>query len=169
MARHTSAMSLLSIFLMFFVAAPAGAANTLSNTYYTAFASPYTFDNLLNRELSNDPNYYSKFERCSQIAPPALVGLERQLNQEYSVCPNNARCTQVATDIQTVTQLEAKVKALITYIDARRRNSQLRFVDTDVGKAAVFLYNFHRNNGIDIRNNPVFIQEVGILGSVPCQ
>lgn len=119
--------------------------------------------------MSNNPNYYSKFEGCSQITPQALAGLERQLHQEYSVCPNNARCTQVAKDIQTVTQLEAKVNGLITFISAKRRNSQLRFVDTDVGKAAVFLYNFHKNNGLDIRNNPVFIQEVGILGSVPCQ
>ncbi len=167
MARQMIAISVFVALTMFLLSGTAIA--TLSKTYYTAFVNPHTFDGLLKDELVNNQNYYDQLEFCSQVAPQALAKLENQLRQQYSVCPNNARCTQLAKDIKTVMDLRIKTRDLMKFIGAKRSNTQLRFLDSNIGHTAIFLYDFHKNMGIDIRNNPTFIQEIGILDSIPCQ
>ena len=156
------------VFFLFLFGGTAIANNSLANAYYTAFVNPHQFDSLLYDEVKKNSNFYNQFETCSQIAPPALARLERQLRGEFSVCPNNARCTQLAKDIKTVMDLQLKVNYLIKYISAKRNGIGPGFSHSEIGRAAFTVYNFHKSMGIDIRNNPVFNQEMGILNSLVC-
>ena len=168
MTRKLIATSLLLGLVLFIFASPT-TASTLSNTYYTAFTDPYGFDAKLNSEFANSPYYNNNFMDCLQTANQSLARLERQLRQEHSVCPNNARCTQLAKEIKNVMDLRLNLGNLGKYISAKRSGSTLSFPNSDIGQAATYVYNFHRNNRIDLLKNPVFTQWMGILNSIPCK
>jgi hypothetical protein len=144
-------------------------ANTLSDTYYQAFVDPHGFDGYLNDNVVLDPDYYGKFENCVQLAIRLLNEMEEQERQRYSTCPNNAACTQIAKNIQSITALQLNVKNLGEFVRATDSNAQLRFLNSEIGRAALTVYNIHTQMGIDIRRNPEFVKEVGTLSGIPCQ
>jgi len=144
-------------------------ANTLSDTYYQAFVDPYGFDGYLNDNVVLDPDYYGKFRNCFQLTIGILNEMENQERQRYSTCPNNAVCTQIAKNIQSITDLRLNVKNLEGFISATRSNSQLRFLESEIGRAALTVYNVHRQMGIDLRRNPEFVKQISIMSGITCQ
>jgi len=167
MTRYTIS---ISIFVLFFlVLFSKVAANTLSDTYYQAFVNPHGFDGYLNDEVVLSEDYYTDFERCSSLSFRMMAEMEKQLRQRYSVCPNNAVCTQIAKDIQSVIDLQVNVKNLRSFIRSTKSNPQARFLDSQIGQAAITVYNFHRQMGIDLGSNPEFTKGISILSSIPCQ
>lgn len=167
MNRHTITISVLVVF--FLMLTSTATANTLSDTYYQAFVNPHGFDGYLNDEVVLNQDYYKDFESCSSLSFGIMTEMEKQLHQKYSVCPNNAVCTQIAKDIQSVVSLRINVKNLVSFIQTTKSNPQARFLDSQIGHAAITVYNFHRQMGIDLRRNPEFIKEIGILSSTPCR
>ena len=109
------------------------AENAIQKTYFTAFVYPYQFENLLKAELSTNPNLYTNFNRCSQIAPRELQKLETILRQEHSRCPNNPACTQIAKDIAVVVDLQIKVNNLIEFMNTKMSNGTPQFLNSTIG------------------------------------
>lgn len=143
--------------------------NTLSDTYYQAFVNPHGFDGYLNDEVILNPDYYDRFENCSQLAFGILEEMEKQLRQRYSECPNNSVCTQIAKDITSVISLRHNVENLVRFIRATRSDAECRFLESDIGRVAINVYNFHIKVGIDLPQNPEFVKQIQILSSTPCQ
>lgn len=143
--------------------------NTLSDTYYQALVDPHGFDGYLNDEVILNPDYYDRFENCSQLAFGILEEMENQLRQRYSVCPNNSVCTQIARDITSVMALRHNVENLVRFVRATRSDAECRFLESDIGRVAITVYNFHRERGLDLRQNPQFVKQILNLSSTPCQ
>lgn len=152
MVRHMIAISVFLVFSVFLLSETA-IANTLSDTYYQAFVDPYGFDGYLNDNVVLDPDYYDKFDNCFQPTISILNRMENQLHQQHSTCPNNAVCTQIAKDIQSVINLRLNVRNLDIFIRSTRSDAKRRFQNSDIGRAAITVYNFHRQRGIVLRRN----------------
>lgn len=167
MTRHIITVFVFVIFIL--VLCSNTTANSLSDTYFQAFVNPHGFDSCLNDEVVLNQDYYNNFETCSSLAFPYLLEMEIQLRQQYSVCPNNAICTQIAKDIQTVINLRIKLRKLVAFINTTINNSQARFLNSPIGQDAISIYNFHQQIGIDLRQNPEFVREISILSLIPCQ
>lgn len=155
-------------FLFFMVFSSNAAANSLSDTYYRVFADPHGFDSYLNDKVVLSQGYYQDFERCFSLSIQVLTEMEKQLRQRYSVCANNAECTQIAKDIQSVMDLQLNVKNLWNFIRSTEANPQARLLDSPIGQAAITVYNVHRQMKIPLSRNPEFMRQIGVLSSIPC-
>lgn len=167
MTRHTITIFVFALF--FLVLSITATANTLSDTYYQAFVDPYGFDGYLNDNVVLNPDYYNNFEKCFQLTIGILNETENQERQRHSTCPNDAVCTRIAKNIQSIIALRLNVRNLDSFLRATRSNAQLRFIDSEIGRAALTVYNFHRQGGLDIRRNPEFVKTVRTLSGIPCQ
>jgi hypothetical protein len=156
-------------FVQFVLFSGTAVANTLSDTYYQAFVDPHGFDGYLNDNVVLVPDYYDKFENCVQLAIGLLSNMENQERLKHSTCPNTAVCTHIAKNIQSIIALQLNVTNLGKFVRATESNAQLRFLNSEIGRAALTVYNFHRQMGIDIRSNPEFVKEMGTLSGIPCQ
>lgn len=167
MTRHTITISVFTLF--FLLLSSTATANTLSDTYYQAFVDPYGFDGYLNDNVVLNPDYYNNFKNCFQLTIGILNEMEKQERQRHSTCPNTAVCTQIAKNIQSITAIRLNVRNLERFLRATRSNAQLRFIDSEIGRAALTVYNFHRQMGLDIRRNAELVTSVRTLFGVPCQ
>jgi hypothetical protein len=167
MTRHAIIIFIFVAFVM--VISITATANTLSDTYNHAFVDPHGFDKYLDVVFFVNKDYYEDFERCSSLSFKIMEQMERQLRQKYSTCRNNAECTQIAKDIQSVVDIRVNVTNLVSFIHGTKSNPQTRFLDSQIGQAAIYVYNFHRQRGIDLRRNPEFIKTIKFLSNIPCQ
>jgi hypothetical protein len=168
MVRHTTyafVLVVLSISLL----AGAAVANTLSDAYYQAFTDPRAFDGYLNDNVVLDSEYYDRLESCYQPTIDILDRMEAQERQQHQNCPNNAACTQIAKNIQSITNLRLNVKDLQSFLRSTKGDSQLKFLNSKIGRAALTVYNANRQYGVDPRRNPEFVKQIGILSAVSCQ
>lgn len=168
MKRLMNAAFALFVVIIFLLSGTAS-ANTLSDAYYQAFVTPHEFDVNLYVNVVNESDYYNKFKNCSQLAIGILNGMENQERQNHLTCPDNATCTQIAKNIQSIMDVRLNVRNLEAFVLARETNDQLNFLDSEIGRAALLVYNYHQKLQLDIRQNPVFVMAGGILSVVPCQ
>jgi len=145
------------------------AANTLSDTYFSAFTNPPGFEFSFLSRIVNEVDFYKNFDSCATLAMAALNELEKQTRASYTACRENSECHQRAKDVQTVVNLRIKVRDLGKYIDATRSKNAPDFVTSDVGQIAILQYNVSNQLQIPVSRNPEFIREIGILQSVPCR
>lgn len=166
-SRKKEALLLLMVHAFLF--SGTAIANTLDMTYLKAFMYPQGFDENFMQDVMSDPAYYDKFNNCVHLSIDILNEMEDQERQKYSTCPNNPECTRIAKYIQTLTDIQLNVRNMERFISARRRNPQLSFVDSEIGRAALYLNQISSQTGIDLRRNPIFKQHIRTLGDMPCQ
>lgn len=143
-------------------------ANRLSETYRAAFLDPAAFELTLLSHVTQDQQYFAKVDHCFGLAEPLLRQLEQQRRAEHQACTNNAECGARAKEVTIVAQMRIKVRDLHRYLVAARTPSPPSFLDSEIGQTAMTTYNAHRALGVSLAGNPVFIQEIAVLSSVPC-
>ena len=151
--------------LPMFIVSATVTANTLSNTYYSAFAEPQSFEFLLFERLTKDADFHKKFDTCWKLAPAALNNLEKQNRASYSACKENSECQQRARDVQTVINVKSKAGDLAVYIKAMRSKNPPDFASSKVGQMAFMQ---QKGAGVPVNRIPEFKREVAILQVLPC-
>lgn len=145
-------------------------ANTISNTYSKAISNPHRFQYWLNQELANSNfAYYRHFEGCYQVGSGALDALERRVEAEYRTCSSDSECHETAKDVQLVRELRHNVNNLEKYISDAKDGNRRNYLDSEIGRAAVYINNLHKRLGIRLDRNPSFLRQLDILSNIPCQ
>jgi len=144
-------------------------SNTLSDAYYKAMVDPHGFDSYIIANLALDLDYLDNFENCFQLTIPYLDELEKQYRQEYSSCYTNTVCQEISKNIQTIMDIRKNVIGIEKFIQAKWKNSELRFLNSQFGKDCLMLFDFHRQMNFDIHKNPEFNRQIAVLSYISCQ
>lgn len=142
--------------------------NALSDAYSQAFLEPRQFEMFLLNKVTSDSSYYKRFDACFKLAMPTLHTAEKQSRDRHKSCSNNQECSLIAKDIQTFINLRSKVGDLNKYIRATQQKPVPNFLDSDIGRMALAVHDFHRDRGIDLRRNPELLREFKFLSGLPC-
>jgi hypothetical protein len=143
-------------------------ANTLSDAYSTVFTYPYSFDGYIDLQSMLNEDYGSDLASCVEIAIPVIQRMEQQLNLEYSGCPDNPTCTEIAKNMQIVSELRTNVINLDDYVQVGLSDQQQSFPDSEIGKAALIVKRLHDRLGIPVSQNEVLQLQLAVLSNISC-
>jgi hypothetical protein len=169
-------MSTFCIFLLaclLLVTSQSIRANTISDYYKIAFINPHGFDNVwLEGFLISDldgNNLYDQFELCATPTLRLITKMEKELRQNHYNCNNNSSCAEIAEDITFINELKTNVQDLSDFLQLDRIDDRHSFLNSKIGKATLIIYNYNKENNMDVRNNQAYIKGIGILSRIPCQ
>jgi hypothetical protein len=152
------------IFMLFLISN--SFANTIFDVYVSAMLNPYTFEQLLAETVVNNPNYYQKYFRCSDLAKSIINQAMQQIRQQISLAPGD-RIPLLNNELTEQIEFHRTISWLDQVIRRHQRGERNFYLETDLANAAIILINVAQENGIDPRY--LLSGRFAALQLIPCE